>query len=576
MPEFDVELHLYSDSMSVASRASSSSSGSNSSSEYTSARHSMNIAHSKPKDIPLKRQSTMSSGIGSSGPSCASSYKEDVILPGVIESDYGSHDDSVSLTSKKSATARSIAGDKASIGAYENTTVDGRSQTPYENVSPREQITGSQERIFGHSKPMAIPGAGYEFPHIFTIPKDPKVPGSPHLHIVSLPCHNSENEPNESVLNLSSDSEFENALSCSAPTTKRELKAVRVSRRKQSETDEFSHRASFGSYKQKQILPDPVYQFVDNLLYESMNTGQTYEMMKDNFTLQEQKRYQETYENVEPQKPNTSSSETDSFSYENVVLGSRKQTGDHNTSPPLPPKTYRVSENEAPLPARTYRQPDKGPSRRHGYPDNSYENTDIQVRPKMYSQTSAKLPPRTYKQLSSSYENAEICRKTSTSSKSSYENCALSCSSNSASYSLDTSYENFVIKEARDSSYENCDLEDSPPPLPKKRLSRSDYERSLSPGSQSDSRPPSRISTGQKEKEQTVIYKIDESNTLTDSSIGTNVETEAYDSEKRNLIDDSPVHKKLPCKYGTIWDGQEIANEHDDIKGKVKYFYFHL
>lgn len=536
----------------------------------------MNISHSKPQDIPFKRQSTLSSGIGSSGPSCTSSYKEDVVLPGVVQSDYGSHDDSVSLASRKSTVSRGIT-EVSSLSAYENTALDNRSITAYENFSPREQL----ESPVRHSRPIAIPQAGYEIPHVLTLSKDPNIPGSPHLHIVSLPCHNAEADANLSALNVSSDSDVDGVLSSSAPTTKRELKAVQITQQEQQvdTADEFVPRASFGSYKKKPTITDPVYQYVDNVIYESMVAGQNYEVMEETVILRKKPDVREAYENIEYARDHNLRSEN--VPYENVYIESYERgtlTNELTPLPPLPPRTHSLSEKEAPVPARTYRSLGKATSAVDDHEERSklYDNSTVATNPRTTfdSDKSLKLPPRTYKTHSTSYGNTEINRKTSSSSKSSYENYELSCSPDDCSFAFDSSYENRCISTTPDRSYEKCEIRetnDSPPPLPKKRLSRSDNERSFSP---SDALPRGTCENAREHKildckgEQVIVDAVKEQpHEAVESPLERNCKSEPCDPKKQNLIDDSPVHVKLTPKYGTIWNGQEITDHDDNKKG---------
>ena len=557
-----VKLFSILDSFSVVSRTSSSSSGSNSSSEYPPGRHSLTSEHSTPKDIPVpvKRQSTTSSGIGSGGPSLPGSFKEDSTLPSVSESDYGSQDDSASLASRRSMNTRILVGTMP-LSDYENTIIGRRS------ASPQDQMALSPTE---HSNPITIPRHKYEIPQIFAIPNDSNTCECPHLHIVSLPCHNSEDSQNAAVSVVSNDIESDNTLSCSAPTTKYELNSMRCTQRKSKidSADEFSPGLSFGTCKQRKSVKTDVYQVIDNMVYESMAGGQSYETMTGQAAAHKEIDARDVYENVEISVSPLNVSDSDSLAYENVIIGAKTQNKSEDTPPPIFPRNKRCTDNTVPLPARTYRKSAKQASQSSGYPDkiSMYENSAMDISSRAQSELGnlVKLPPKTYKTAIGNYENTDLCLTISLSSKPFYENCKPNCDVNTDMFTVNSSCRTYKTPTARESScdtFEQKCSDGSPPPLPEKKSTRYKTERSLSSNIPDVCLPSVRPVADQVTIVQTATSSIERVNTITSTLEECNVE-----SDKHNLIDDSPVHKSLPCKYGTLWDGEEISS--GEVKGK--------
>ena len=546
----------------MASRVSSSSSGSNSSSEYPSSHHSPGIAHSTPQDIPsrVKRHSSASSGIGSGGPSFPSSYKEEFMLPSVSESDYGSQDDSVSLSSKKSTTLRGVAGDRMSHSSYENTVIDRHS------VSPQGQIIKSPP--LDHSNPIVIPKQGYEIPRVFAISQAPNISANPHLHIVSLPCHKYENNQKMHGCSLLCEAEYQNVtLSCSAPTTKSELKSARCIERKSEvdQTRELSPTSSFGAsatsaHVREGSIASPVCRLVDKVIYESMSGGQEYESMNDQTSSDKKTNSRNAYENVRISNNTVIVSGPESISYENVVISPKSCDRGENIPPPiLPKKSQCFSENEIPLPPRTYRNLTKPTSLlpdTHPVQVNIYENSTIEVLPGVNSdfEMCMKLPPKSYKRHENCYENADFRCKFVSSSNPSYENCKLHY----------RSHENNNIQ------YENVcgDIklrgpDGSPPPLPRKKSSK--YSRTLSSSlsTEEDSSSTSLPALGPVAIERTACSSVEISTVVTDTFQTNSPETEERGSEKSISIEDSSLQKKPPCK------AEELFGESCAVNGKV-------
>eukprot|EP00112_Aurelia_sp_Birch-Aquarium-sp1_P007255 Seg179.4 transcript_id=Seg179.4/GoldUCD/mRNA.D3Y31 product="Leucine-rich repeat-containing protein 23" protein_id=Seg179.4/GoldUCD/D3Y31 len=665
------------DCMSLSSRASSTSSSSNSSTESGPNRSSRHIVHSNPKDIPSRRQSTFSSsGFGSSGPSCTSSFKEDMIR-GTSESEYGSNDDSSFLFSRKSSATRSIiAEDRLSCSTYENTNEDLRERSPYENTpsSPPEDTVSPPL----HSNPIAIPkspkhmGASLRVPlgqsppptTGYMNPSPPRATFVDPSHVISLPNNVNHKQSNlVVVLNTSSESEAEQGLSNSAPTTKGEMKAAKVTKRKQrvERTEELSHRASFGSYKQKsqKTGSSTAAPFVDNAVYEcmSMNENSTvnYELMEDNANV-DRCNDRENYED-RSQRTNVRAEQDTSSCYENVSLSSPKDESVVIRTPPLPPKMTRSVYNRMSLPPRTYRKlSDESttethnitrddirkrasttpPSRTFGKaeepptfrpPDKAshdvYENMAT-LPSRTYRKTAdiapvMSVPPRTYKSSNESYENVgptEVWKPSS--SDLSYENFNFNRSSSSGKYRSDSMYEERMISEQKDAFsfnslrissgerhsspnerafspnerafspnertlssteqvflgkfspdavYENHDLRtavDTPPPLPRKRSSRTECEMSTLPDQEFRSSSSLRMEQAIYENQEIKSYEGRDLH-LDISDTG-ELDNERLADGERNLIDDSPIHKDLPSRYGTIWDGKEIIQESESIE----------
>ena len=543
----------------MVSRVSSSSSGSNSSSEYPSSRHTPGIAHSNPQDIPsrVKRHSSASSGIGSGGPSFPNSYKEEFMLPSVSESDYGSQDDSVSLSSKKSTTLRGVAEDRISHSSYENTVISRHS------VSPQNQIIESPP--LDHSNPIVVPKQGYEIPRVFAISQVPNISANHHLHIVSLPCHKYEKNQNIHGCSLLSEAEHENVtLPCSAPTTKSELNSARCIERK-LEVDhagELSPTSSFGTsvtsaHQREGSVASPVCRLVDNVIYESMLGRQEYESMNDQTFSHKETNVKNSYENVRISNNTVIISGSESTSYENVVIGPKVCKKDEDIPPPiLPRKNQNMSENEVPLPPRTYRNLAKPTSLSLGAPPvrvNIYENSTIEVLPGVNSdfEMCMKLPPKSYKRHENCYENADFRCKLSPSSSPSYENCKLHCGSSSGLMSVGFPRES----ENNNVQYENvCDniklngSDASPPPLPKKKSNK--YSRALSSSAsrEEDSSLPSLPALGPAAIEETAGSSVEISTVITNTFQTRSPENEEHSSEKSISIEHSSHQEKLPCK----------------------------
>ena len=663
------------DCMSLVSRASSTSSSSNSSTESGTNRSSRHIFHSNPKDIPVRRQSTLSSsGFGSSGPSCTSSFKEDIIR-GTSESEYGSNDDSSFLFSRKSSAAQSIIEeDRLSYSTYENTNDDFRERSPYENTSsppPKDTVSPPL-----HSNPIAIPKSPKHATASLSVPlgrspppttgyMNPSPPRSTFVdtsHVISLPNHVNHKQSNlVVVLNTSSESEAEQGLSNSAPTTKGEMKAAKVAKRKQKveRTEELSHRVSFGSYKQKsqKARSSMTVPFADNAVYECMamneNSAVSYELMEDNVDRCDcRENYENSIKRTEIVSENSSC-------YENVLLSSSKNESVAIRTPPLPPKMTRSVHNRMSLPPRTYRKlNDESTAEAHNItradmrkrasttpprttygqseelpifrrPDRAlndvYENTAM-LPSRTYRQAEdiapvMSVPPRTYKSSNESYENVESPEVWKPSSSDfSYENFNFNQSSSSGKYRSDSMYETKMISAQQDAFslshpgmppseqhsspnervfspnerafspkertlssteqvflgkfspdvlYENHDLRtavDTPPPLPKKRSSRTESEISASPGQ--EVRPSSSIHMEKAIYENQETKSYETRDLQVDLSNIREFNNQRLADGERNLIDDSPIHRNLPTKYGTIWDGKEITQESESIEGK--------
>ena len=554
----------------------------------TTAKHLQNVIHSKPKDIPFKRQSTFSSGVGSSGPSCASSFKDESAIRGVSESDYGSQEDSSSLFSRRSETRISV--DDKSLGSYANTTGMRGEPIPYENV-----VLDSGSPPVLHSRPISIPNRDIDRPSTAGVsrmcshPVNESPPITCAAQMLSLPCHTYEADASSNDSALSAETALSGILSNSAPTTRNEMKAIRSTLRKQTSEveDEFSRKSSFGSYKQRKSVTRGEgisSQFADNLIYEYMKPEDTaeeqYETMEERSAAFDSGNIEhDAYENFEVRHIKSTSIKNQSreLCYENLPL--RQQTAEIDIGPILPKKTYRSLDSSAPVPPRTYRRTmESVVTQRLSYlRKESYENTPITIPERTYRKDSGDvptvvLPPRTYRQGSvEQYENTDLSRTCRSSASSSYENADFSRSSITAP--SDSSYVNYdlnrLFRTSPDTSYENNDIRaslDTPPPLPKKKSSRTESECSSSVDD-GEMRASSRIGV-----EEAIVELADTELNKDSKDIGASrtmqVPTEVCDSQNCNLIDDSPIHKKLQNKYVTIWDGQEHTKEDDDNSGR--------
>eukprot|EP00794_Sanderia_malayensis_P015433 gene15433-17007_t len=548
------------DSLSLASRESASSSGSDSSgvgsAKYPFTRG--NTLHSNPRDIPSRRQSSLSSGYGSAGPSYSNSMKEELFVRGSIESGSSSQDGASRKTSTTFGTIEEDVNltpydNTESISSYENVTIDDirtsssrkSSQACYENA---DIPTFSPGQIgIRHSSPISIhePSLQRHFSTTSGSIQGQEETGSPASlnivsaqRIVSMPANGNRTEA-EAQLNSSTENEVETHLSNSAPTTQSEMKAFRKSNGKKHSAQMStvtSHRSSFGSYMKEKWLPQ-VYQTTDNVVYECMTPDkpeqqEVYELMTNNYSRE-------------------SGQTDDSGCYENTMLSGKSS----ERKPPLPERTFRTKKayEEAPdddllgataadnqwiIPAKTYRNNDKDihlvtrsvscvtsyencqPSRFPSF-DPMLPTKTSSVRPRKYNlvgeepscpvNRTFELPPKTYKRCEMSYENVELQPKDRV---------------------LSTSYENYSLP-----------VDDSPPPLPRKKSQQKQ-------SSESKRVQPQRGGTNLSLFEAASSPVFDTKEVMDGQSLPS--------WQKFNLIDDSPMQESLPRMCDAVRNEKDV------------------
>ena len=413
-------------------------------------------------------------------------------------------------------------------------------------------------------------------------------------YVVSLPSNAAENEVTSNKLNDSTESEVETQLSNSAPTTKSEMKTIRKVNRKLNRSE--LKIAQFGSYKEK-WLPAALDDFssIDNAVYECMRTDEN-----PNYELMDEKRARlqsldDSYYNnaimaatsLSPALPPKTHLDptvvahperTDDVYANQELIDTSKQSvkravpvPPRNEAGPVPPRTYRYESGDRPTTS--------SPSRIEPASD-AYENLDLSQAsvsppPKPYCRpceglsnvlirssdgTSSgdcfALPPKTYRRTGDTYENTEMC-----------------CLDRN-SCPTDVSYENHVLPGGAE----------SPPPLPRKKLQRSQTERVSAEVKESiveklnlrlTIEPQACYSTDRRPDSSS-----DETRALIDIVSSSNGQQESKEVERdssansvrnsmhHNLIDDSPIDDKtLLSKYGSVWDGGEFFTEEKPNSG---------